>query len=184
METLESPTSLANSPAGLADAGVRSRLATWLQAKGLGSSVGDLQAERLSGGQSNPSWRLRCGGQTWVLRAKPAPAAQLLPSAHAIEREYRLLHALQCSAVPVPRVHALCEDESVIGVAFYLMDFVPGRIFRDATMPELSAAEREACYASANRTLAALHSVDWRALGLADFGRHEGYYTRLVRRWT
>ena len=184
METLESPTSVSNSPTGLADDAVRGRLLAWLQAQGLALLASDLQVERLSGGQSNPSWLLRSGGRSWVLRAKPAPAAQLLPSAHAIEREYRLLHALQGSAVPVPQVHALCEDESVIGVAFYLMDFVPGRIFRDANMPELSAAEREACYASANRTLAALHSVDWRALALADFGRHEGYYTRLVRRWT
>ena len=182
MESLESPVSAATSPSDLADPTVRSRLANWLSACGLGS--GNLRVERLSGGQSNPSWRLWSDKASWVLRAKPAPAAQLLPSAHAIEREYRLLSALQGSAVPVPKVHALCEDETVIGVAFYLMDFVPGRIFRDANMPELSAAEREACYASANRTLAALHSIDWRALGLADFGRHEGYYTRLIHRWT
>ena len=138
----------------------------------------------MPGGQSNPSWCLRAGEKAWVLRAKPAPSSQLLPSAHAIEREYRVLHALQGTGVPVPRVHALCEDESVIGVAFYLMDFVEGRIFRDATMPEVPPAERAAYFDSANQVLAQLHQVDWRASGLQDFGRHEGYYTRLIRRWT
>lgn len=144
----------------------------------------DLRAERLDGGQSNPSWLLHGKGQSWVLRAKPAPAAELLPSAHAIEREYRILKALEGSDVPVPRVRALCEDESIIGVAFYVMDFVPGRIFRDATLPEVPLAERAAYFMAANRVLATLHRVDWHRLGLQDFGRHEGYYTRLIRRWT
>lgn len=138
----------------------------------------------MPGGQSNPAWLLDCAKQTVVLRAKPAPAAQLLPSAHAIEREYRLLKALQDTGVPVPRVHALCEDESVIGVAFYVMDFVEGRIFRDATLPEVPVQERAAYFMAANEVLARLHSVDWQGLGLADFGRHEGYYSRLIRRWT
>jgi aminoglycoside phosphotransferase (APT) family kinase protein len=161
-----------------------SALADWMRDQGLLSVADGLQAERMPGGQSNPSWRLRAGAQAWVLRAKPAPAAQLLPSAHAIEREYRVLHALQGTGVPLPRVHALCEDESVIGVAFYLMDFVEGRIFRDATLPEVAPAERAAYFDAANQVLAQLHRVDWRARGLQDFGRHEGYYTRLIRRWT
>jgi aminoglycoside phosphotransferase (APT) family kinase protein len=160
------------------------QLGGWMVAQGLLARAQDLQAQRLPGGQSNPSWCLRAGAQAWVLRAKPAPVAQLLPSAHAIEREYRLLAALQGSGVPVPRVHALCEDESVIGVAFYLMDFVEGRIFRDATLPEVPQAERAAYFMAANEVLARLHTVDWRARGLQDFGRHEGYYTRLIRRWT
>ena len=159
-------------------------LALWLERQGLLRAGQALQAERMPGGQSNPSWRLQGAGHTWVLRAKPAPASQLLPSAHAIEREYRLLRALQGSGVPVPRVHALCEDESVIGVAFYVMDFVDGRIFRDATLPEVPVAERAAYFEAANAVLACLHRVDWRALGLQDFGRHEGYYSRLIRRWT
>jgi aminoglycoside phosphotransferase (APT) family kinase protein len=159
-------------------------LARWLSAQGLLAAGQTLQAERMAGGQSNPSWLLRSAAGTWVLRAKPAPAAQLLPSAHAIEREYRILHALQGTGVPVPRVHALCEDESVIGVAFYLMDFIEGHIFRDATLPEVPVTERAAYFMAANEVLARLHHVDWRALGLGDFGRHEGYYTRLVRRWT
>ena len=161
-----------------------SSLANWMQAQGLLPAASNLHAERMPGGQSNPSWCLRAGDQAWVLRAKPAPAAQLLPSAHAIEREYRVLHALQGTGVPVPRVHALCEDESVIGVAFYLMDYVEGRIFRDATLPEVPPAERSAYFDAANQVMAQLHQVDWRARGLQDFGRHEGYYTRLIRRWT
>jgi aminoglycoside phosphotransferase (APT) family kinase protein len=137
----------------------------------------------MQGGQSNPAWLLRSGTPQWVLRAKPAPVAQLLPSAHAIEREYRILKALQGTGVPVPGVHALCEDESVIGVAFYVMDFIEGRIFRDATLPQVPASERSAYFMAANEVLARLHSVDWRALGLQDFGRHDGYYSRLIRRW-
>ena len=144
----------------------------------------NVQAERIDGGQSNPSWRLRGAHQSWVLRAKPGPAASLLPSAHAIEREYRILSALQGSDVPVPRVRVLCEDESVIGAAFYVMDHVEGRILRDATLPEIPKAERDACFAEAARVLAALHRVDWREKGLKDFGRHEGYYSRLIRRWS
>ena len=128
----------------------------------------NVQAERIDGGQSNPSWRLRGAHQSWVLRAKPGPAASLLPSAHAIEREYRILSALQGSDVPVPRVRVLCEDESVIGAAFYVMDHVEGRILRDATLPEIPKAERDACFAEAARVLAALHRVDWREKGLKD----------------
>ena len=159
-------------------------LARWLSLQGVLPVGQALQAERMPGGQSNPSWLLRSGAQQWVLRAKPAPVAQLLPSAHAIEREYRILKALQGTDVPVPRVHALCEDESVIGVAFYVMDFIEGRIFRDATLPEVPARERSAYFKAANEVLARLHRVDWQALGLQDFGRHDGYYSRLIRRWT
>jgi aminoglycoside phosphotransferase (APT) family kinase protein len=158
-------------------------LLAWLQPQ-LPDLDPQVQAERIDGGQSNPSWRLRGAQRSWVLRAKPGPAASLLPSAHAIEREYRILQALQGSDVPVPRVRVLCEDESVIGAAFYVMDFVEGRIFRDATLPELPRAERDACFADAARVLAALHQVDWRAKGLQDYGRHEGYYSRLIRRWS
>ena len=158
-------------------------LVAWLAPRVPGVDA-QLRAERMEGGQSNPSWRLHGAGQSWVLRAKPAPAAELLPSAHAIEREYRILQALAGTDVPVPRVRALCEDESVIGVAFYVMDFVQGRIFRDATLPEVPVAERSAYFMEAARVLAALHRVDWRQLGLQDFGRHEGYYSRLIRRWT
>jgi aminoglycoside phosphotransferase (APT) family kinase protein len=158
-------------------------LVGWLASRVPGVDAG-LRVERMDGGQSNPSWLLRGAHHSWVLRAKPAPAARLLTSAHAIEREYRILAALQGSAVPVPTVRALCEDESIIGVAFYVMDFVEGRIFRDATLPEVPASERRAYFMEANRVLAALHLIDWRDLGLQDFGRHGGYYSRLINRWT
>lgn len=125
----------------------------------------DLAATRLTGGQSNPSWLLRSGERAWVLRAKPGPAATLLPSAHAIEREYAVLSALQGTDVPVPGVYALCEDESVIGAAFYVMDFADGRIFRDASVPEVDLGQRTAVFDEANRVIAALH-VDVDAVGL------------------
>lgn len=143
-----------------------------------------LVAERLPAGQSNPTWRLRQGDRAWVLRAKPGPAAGLLPSAHAIEREVTVLNALRDSGVPVPRVHALCEDESVVGAAFYVMDFVDGRIVRDATLAGLSVAERATMHADAVRVLAALHAVDWRARGLDRFGRPDAFFDRMIARWT
>lgn len=149
-----------------------------------GPADAPLQAQRLPAGQSNPTWRLSRGDRHWVLRAKPGPAAGLLPSAHAIEREVAVLRALADSGVPVPRVYALCEDEGVIGAAFYVMDFVEGRIVRDATLPDATPAERAAMHADALRVLAALHAVDWRARGLEGFGRHEGYFERMIGRWT
>ncbi len=118
-----------------------------------------------------------------MLRAKPGPTASLLPSAHAIEREFRVLQALQGSAVPVPQARVLCEDESVIGSAFYVMDWVDGRILRDAHLPGLPVEQRAAYHQAAARVLGALHQVDWRAAGLHDFGRHGGYFGRLIHRW-
>jgi aminoglycoside phosphotransferase (APT) family kinase protein len=143
-----------------------------------------LQMTKIEGGQSNPTWILKCKNKSWVLRAKPAPASQLMHSAHAIEREFRILQALQQTPVPVPQVRVLCEDESILGVAFYVMDFVEGRIFRDATLPEVPPAERKAYFEAASKVLMQLHNVDWRCLGLSYFGRHDGYYTRLIKRWT
>lgn len=158
------------------------RLTEWLAGR-LPLDGGTLRLERIHGGQSNPSWIVRSGERAWVLRARPAPAAALPPSAHAIEREYRVLRALQDSDVPVPAVHVLCEDESVIGTAFYLMDFVPGRILRDLRLPELPLTERAACLWEANRVLAALHQFDWRSAGLEGFGRPGGFFGRQLRRW-
>jgi aminoglycoside phosphotransferase (APT) family kinase protein len=157
-------------------------LQAWLQPH-LPELKESLTAHKLDGGQSNPTWILESGPRKWVLRAKPAPVATLMPSAHAIEREYRVLEALQASRVPVPRVRALCEDESVIGVAFYLMDFVDGRVQRDATLQNLPAAQRAAYFHAMCDTLAALHQTDWQAVGLQDFGRWDGYFSRLIRRW-
>ena len=163
-------------------------LGRWL-APHLGTDVHGLHAERMNGGQSNPSWRLRAttpGGQerSWVLRAKPGPAASLLPSAHAIDREFRVLQALCGSAVPVPPVIALCEDESVVGAAFYVMGWVEGRVLREAHLPQLDANSRAACHADALHVLAALHRVDWQAAGLQGFGREGAFFSRLISRWT
>lgn len=171
-------------PASFMPAGLDVRaLRDWLSCRVEGVDEG-LRAQRIGSGQSNPSWLLRGARHAWVLRAKPAPARELLPSAHAIEREFRMLQALQGSEVPVPRVRVLCEDESVIGVAFYVMDYVEGRVFQDATLAHIHPVDRKAYFAEANRVLAQLHCVDWRELGLHDFGRHEGYYSRLIRRWS
>jgi aminoglycoside phosphotransferase (APT) family kinase protein len=155
---------------------------------GFGDVAGALSASRVIGGQSNPTWILRAGeggpARAWVLRAKPGPAAGLLPSAHAIEREFTVMRALADTDVPVPKVHALCEDESVLGAAFYVMDFVEGRIFREAALPGVSTSERGAIHDEANRVIAALHRADWRALGLGDFGRADAYFERMIGRWS
>ena len=150
----------------------------------LDTTVGPLSGARIEGGQSNPTWLLRDGQQAWVLRAKPAPQAQLAPSAHAIEREYRILQALQDTPVPVPRVNGLCEDESVAGVVFYVMEYVGGRVLRDVTLATEEPTRRREYFREMNRTLVALHQIDWRGLGLQGFGREEGYFSRLIKRWT
>ncbi|MFT3820845.1 MAG: phosphotransferase family protein [Rubrivivax sp.] len=158
------------------------RLAAFVR-QHLGPFDGELQARRIEGGQSNPTWIVHAGGRPrWVLRAKPQ--GKLLPSAHAIEREFRALQALHGSAVPVPRPRVLCEDPGVLGSAFYLMDFVEGRILGDQTLPGFSVDQRRAVYDDLNRVIAALHGVDARAVGLGDFGRPEGYMQRQVARWT
>ncbi len=140
--------------------------------------------ERFPGGQSNPTFRVRCTRGEAVLRAKPAPAASLLPSAHAIEREFTAMRALAAEGFPVPRVLALCTDESVTGTAFYLMSHVEGRIFRDPKLPQLAREERGPVYEAMNRTLAALHGFDPSRLGLDGFGGRSHYLERQVRRWT
>lgn len=144
-----------------------------------------LTAERFSGGQSNPTYAIDdAAGRRWVLRSKPGPVARLLPSAHAIEREYRVLDALAGSAVPVPRVLTLCEDESVTGRAFYLMERVEGRIFWDPRLPDVPRDERAAIYAAMARTQAALHAIDPAGIGLADYGAQGNFYARQIGRWS
>ena len=143
--------------------------------------AGDLAVRQFAGGQSNPTFLVTAGERHFVLRKKPAGA--LLPSAHAVDREYRVLRALAATDVPVPRVHCLCEDPSVIGQSFYLMDYVPGRIFRDPRLPDLPPAERAAVYDAMNDTLARLHRVDPAAVGLGDFGRPGSYFARQIARW-
>lgn len=145
---------------------------------------GPLSVELFKGGQSNPTYKLITPTRTWAMRAKPGPVAKLLPSAHAIEREYRVLHALAGTGVPVPEVYCLCDDESVIGRAFYVMQFVEGRVLWDQGLPGMTAGERAAIYDEMNRVIAALHTVDFAAIGLGDFGRPGNYFARQIGRWS
>jgi aminoglycoside phosphotransferase (APT) family kinase protein len=158
-------------------------LQAWL-AQHLSGFEGPLTVEQFKGGQSNPTYLLRSPAGRWVMRTKPGPAARLLPSAHAIEREFRVMRALAATGVPVARMLALCEDESVIGRAFYLMEHVEGRVLWDQGLPGMDAAQRGALYDEMNRVIAALHRLDPQALSLADFGRPGNYFERQIARWT
>jgi aminoglycoside phosphotransferase (APT) family kinase protein len=158
------------------------RLETFLREKieGFGR---DLTVRQFQGGASNPTFLLSTDGASkrYVLRKKPP--GQLLASAHQVDREHRIMKALSGTPVPVPRMRALCEDDGVIGTAFYVMDYLEGRIFRDARLPGIAPGERAAIYDELNRTLAALHKVDYGAIGLADFGKPGGYFERQTARW-
>jgi aminoglycoside phosphotransferase (APT) family kinase protein len=145
---------------------------------------GPLEVQQFKGGQSNPTYKLVTPGRCWVMRSKPGPVARLLPSAHAIEREYRVMQALGGTDVPVPRTLLLCEDEAVIGRAFYLMDHVEGRVLWDQGLPGMSPAGRAAIYDEMNRVIAALHCVDPAAVGLEGFGRPGNYFERQIARWS
>jgi aminoglycoside phosphotransferase (APT) family kinase protein len=142
---------------------------------------GAIEMAQFNGGQSNPTYRVTAGGRSYVLRCRPPGESG--GSAHAIDREYRVLAALRGSDVPVPEVHALCTDESVVGLQFYVMDFVEGRIVWDPAFPDLDARARERHYDEVNRVLSAIHSLDYRQLGLEDFGKPQGYMKRQVDRW-
>lgn len=157
------------------------RLEAWLAAAVPGLD-GPMTLTRITGGQSNPTWRVETPGRSLVLRAKPPGA--LLPSAHAVDREFRVMRALAGSGVPVPEVLALCEDQSVIGRTFYVMEDVPGRVLYDPRLPGMTRAERAAVFDDMNRVIAQLHSRSPAALGLDDFGRHGAYMARQVARWT
>ena len=143
---------------------------------------GPLEAVQFKGGQSNPTYRLEAGGKRYVLRRKPP--GKLLPSAHAVDREHRVLTALRESAVPVARTYALCEDETVVGTPFYIMDCIDGRIFWEPTLPGLRPPERRAVYEAMNETIAQLHGVDYESVGLGDFGRPGTYVGRQIGRWS
>jgi aminoglycoside phosphotransferase (APT) family kinase protein len=158
-------------------------LEAWMRAHVEGFA-GPLTVEQFRGGQSNPTFKLTSRRRAYVMRAKPGPVAKLLPSAHAIEREYRVLAALADSEVPVARVHGLCDDEAVIGRAFYVMDCVDGRVLWEQSLPGVSRAERGAIYDEMNRVIAALHRVDVAAVGLQDFGRPGNYLARQISRWS
>jgi len=165
---------------GQADLDLR-RLAEFMQAA-LGSPPGELRVRRFRGGQSNPTYLLSVGEVPYVLRKKPP--GRLLPSAHAVEREYRIMSALASSGVPVPRMLCLCEDPGVLGTPFYIMEYIEGRVLYDPALPGMSREERVAVYTEMNRVISALHQIDYRSVGLKDFGRPGHYLERQVGRWT
>ncbi len=158
-------------------------LATWL-ASHLDGFNGPLTVEMFKGGQSNPTYKLVTPTQSYVMRAKPGPVAKLLPSAHAIEREFAVMSGLYGTDVPVPRMYCLCEDESVIGRAFYIMEYMQGRVLWDQSLPGMSNAERGAIYNEMNRVVAALHSVKFADRGLAGYGKPGNYFERQIGRWS
>ncbi|MDB5753866.1 MAG: phosphotransferase family protein [Massilia sp.] len=159
-------------------------LATYLRAQIPGFPDGAITVGQFKGGQSNPTFKLSAGGQHYVLRTKPGPAAKLLPSAHAIEREYRVMDALNKAGFPAARQYALCTDEAVIGRAFFVMEFVDGRVLWDQSLPGMTPAERAAIYDETNRVIAQLHKIDYAAIGLADYGKPGNYFARQIERWT
>jgi aminoglycoside phosphotransferase (APT) family kinase protein len=144
--------------------------------------AGPLQVEQFKGGQSNPTYLLKTPAGSFVLRRKPP--GKLLPSAHAIEREYRVMNALRGSGVPVPRMHCLCEDTAVIGSAFYVMEHVHGRILWDPALPGFTTSERTALFDDMNRVIAALHCLDPLLIGLADYGKPGNFFARQIGRWS
>lgn len=158
-------------------------LSRWLS-NHLSGFQGPLQVAQFKGGQSNPTYLLTTPDRRYVMRSKPGPVARLLPSAHAIEREFRVMGALQGRGVPVPTMLTLCDDESVIGRAFFVMEHVEGRVLWDQALPGLSRAERAAIYDEMNRVMAALHRVGPADAGLADYGRPGNYFERQIGRWS
>jgi aminoglycoside phosphotransferase (APT) family kinase protein len=158
-------------------------LSFWLQGHVAGYA-GPLVVSQFKGGQSNPTFRLDTPERAYVMRAKPGPVAKLLPSAHAVEREFRVMQALAGTAVPVAAMHALCEDESVIGRAFYVMDHVDGRVLWDQALAGMQPTQRADVYDEMNRVLAALHAVKPAEVGLADYGKPGNYFERQIGRWS
>jgi aminoglycoside phosphotransferase (APT) family kinase protein len=156
-------------------------LARWLKTH-VEDFAGPLEVSQFNRGASNPTFMITAGQRRYVLRKKPP--GQLLASAHQIDREYRVMKALGGVGFPVPTMRAFCEDEAVLGTPFYVMDFLEGRIFRDARLPGLEPSERAAIYDNLNDTLARLHAIDYAAIGLADYGRPGNYFDRQIGRWT
>ncbi|TAH11894.1 MAG: phosphotransferase family protein [Curvibacter sp.] len=146
--------------------------------------AGPLEAEMFKGGQSNPTYKLNTPGKSYVMRAKPGPVAKLLPSAHAVEREFAVMQGLQGTDVPVPHMHCLCEDETIIGRAFYVMEFMQGRVLWDQSLPGMSTAQRGAIYDEMNRVISALHTVKFAERGLAGYGKPGNYFERQIGRWS
>lgn len=145
---------------------------------------GPLVVEMFKGGQSNPTYKLLTPGRSYVMRAKPGPVAKLLPSAHAVEREFAVMKGLFGTEVPVARMYCLCEDEAVIGRAFYVMEFVAGRVLWDQSLPGMTNEQRAAIYDEMNRVIAALHTVPFAERGLATYGKPGNYFERQIGRWS
>ena len=145
---------------------------------------GPLSVEMFKGGQSNPTYKLITPARAYVMRAKPGPVAKLLPSAHAVEREFKVMSGLQGTDVPVAKMYCLCEDEAVIGRAFYVMEFVEGRVLWDQALPGMTPAQRAEIYTEMNRVIAALHKVKFAERGLADYGKPGNYFERQIGRWS
>ena len=148
----------------------------------LGLVKGHIELSQLTGGQSNPTFKISNGNSHYVLRKKPSGI--LLPSAHAVDREYRVMKALTGTDVPVPRMLAYCEDESVIGTAFFIMEYLDGRVFIDQSLPGLVASERQQIYEQMNQTISAIHRLDYVSLGLETFGKSGNYFARQITRWS
>jgi aminoglycoside phosphotransferase (APT) family kinase protein len=157
------------------------RLEAWMT-EHVAGFAGPVEIEQFKGGQSNPTYRVSSRGNRYVLRRKPP--GKLLPSAHAVDREYRIITALAGTDVPVARSYALCMDDAVIGTAFYVMEYVVGRVFWDPTLPELARHERRPIFEAMNDVVARLHRVDYAGIGLGDYGRPGNYAMRQIDRWT
>jgi len=150
--------------------------------KGLGLVKGSIQLSQLTGGQSNPTFKISGGDNHFVLRKKPAGI--LLPSAHAVDREHRVMKALANTDVPVPRMLAYCEDENIVGTAFFIMEYLDGRVFVDQSLRQLQTSERYVIYEEMNNTIAAIHRLDYVSLGLESFGKPGNYFSRQIARWS
>jgi aminoglycoside phosphotransferase (APT) family kinase protein len=159
----------------------QSRLDGWMKANVEGYQ-GPMEVRQFKGGQSNPTYQLITPEKRYVMRRKPP--GRLLPSAHAVDREFKVISALHPTGFPVPRPYGLCIDDEVIGTMFYVMDMVEGRILWDQSLPDYQPAERHAIHMAALKTLADLHNTDYRAIGLEDFGRPGNYMARQIARWT
>jgi aminoglycoside phosphotransferase (APT) family kinase protein len=157
------------------------RLRRWMEANVEGFA-GPLAVEQFKGGQSNPTYKLTTPGRSYVLRRKPP--GKLLPGAHAVDREYRVISALHAQCFPVARSYGLCLDETVIGTQFYVMEMVEGRIFWDPAFREVPRAERPAYFDAMNATIASLHSIDPETAGLGDYGKPGNYFARQIARWS
>ena len=145
---------------------------------------GPLTVEMFKGGQSNPTYKLVTPGMNYVMRAKPGPVAKLLPSAHAVEREFAVMSGLAGTEVPVPKMYCLCEDEAVIGRAFYVMECMNGRVLWDQSLPGMTPAQRGEIYAEMNRVISALHKVNVEKQGLSGYGKPGNYFERQIGRWS